>query len=180
MPWAYTANLPGPKLSKKEEAELEDYIRAKKKKPRFYVDEDVPHQAVEILRELGFNVLTAEEAGRRGHPDENHLAEALKQSRILVTRDRDYLNERRFPLNQCPALVVCDFGTGTREQIIRTYQCLAMIELAPDFFEEWVKIDTKPSEWTETIRFREGTTQRSRHRLHQGELQVWVEDLASH
>ncbi len=64
MPWRDAKDLI-PKLSKKEEAELENYRRAKKKKLRFYVDEDVPHQAVEILKEQGYNVLTAEEAGKR-------------------------------------------------------------------------------------------------------------------
>jgi hypothetical protein len=87
MPWVYTDDLPGPELSKKEEAALETYRRRKKKKLRFYTDEDFPQQAVEILREVGFNVLTAEEAGWRGHPDENHLAEAQKQGRILLTCD---------------------------------------------------------------------------------------------
>ena len=65
MPWQNTKNLPVPKLSEKEQAEYENYVRAKKKKLRFYVDADVPRQAVEILREWEFNVLTAGEAGKK-------------------------------------------------------------------------------------------------------------------
>jgi predicted nuclease of predicted toxin-antitoxin system len=145
---------------------------------RLYVDEDVPYQAVEILREQRLNVLTAKEAGKRGHPDENHLAEAQKQSRILITCDRDYLSERRFPLNKCPVLVVCDFGTRTTAQLLDTFQCLAWVETVPDLYDRWVKIDANPSEWTEKVRYLEGTVRRYRHRLCQGKLQVWVDEHA--
>jgi predicted nuclease of predicted toxin-antitoxin system len=180
MPWVDIDELLPPlsQLTRKEAAEIENYRRTIKRKPRFYVDEDVPSLAVEILREWKFNVLTAEEAGRRGHPDENHLAEARKQDRTLITCDRDYLNERRFPLNQSSALIVCAFGSGTRDQIIATFQCLYMVETIPDYFDEWVKMDAKPSEWTIAQRFMDGTTARTRHRLYQGELQEWVEDIA--
>lgn len=181
MPWRdIEEDLPETKLSKKEEAELESYLRTKKKKLRFYTDADVPTQAVEILREQRFNVLTAEEAGRKRHSDENHVAEARKQGRILITRDRDYMNERRFPLHKCPTIVVCNFGSGMHDQILSTFDCLAMIATMPDFYDEWVKIDANPSEWTETMRLGDGTTARNRHRFYQGELQVWVQDPAAY
>jgi predicted nuclease of predicted toxin-antitoxin system len=51
------------------------------------------------VREVGLNIVTAQEAGKRGHPDENQLAEARRQGRILLSCDRDFLNDRRFPLN---------------------------------------------------------------------------------
>jgi predicted nuclease of predicted toxin-antitoxin system len=179
MPWVFAQDLPDPKLSKKEEAELEAYVRSKKRKLRFYIDADVPRQAVEILRERGLNILTAAEVRRKHDPDENHLAKAQRENRILITCDRDYLNERKFPLNQCPVLiVVCDFGTRTEEQILDTFQCLAWVEAAPGFFDKWVKIDANPSEWREKVRFQEGYVRHYRHRLHQGRLQVWVDDPA--
>ena len=179
MPWVNTSDLPSVELSKREEKELEDYARQRKKKPRFYADEDLPKQAVEILREVGFNVLTAEEAGKRGHPDENQLAEAKRQGRILLSCDQDFLNERRFPLIECSTLVVFDFGTKTEDEILQALQCLAVIETYPDFFEKCAKIDAKTSEWTETHRFVEGTF-RYRNRWHQGQLQEWVDELPSH
>lgn len=57
--------------------------------------------------------MTVKEARLTGHPDENHVAQALRLGRILITCDRDYLDERRFPLIGCPAVAVCDFGSGT-------------------------------------------------------------------
>jgi len=46
------------------------------------------------LRELKADVLTVQANRRRRHPDENHAAEALRLRRILITCDRDYLDER--------------------------------------------------------------------------------------
>ena len=40
-------------------------MRRIKKKPRFYADEDFPTQAVEIMRDVGLNVVTAVDAGKR-------------------------------------------------------------------------------------------------------------------
>jgi predicted nuclease of predicted toxin-antitoxin system len=173
MPWVNTSDLPGDELSKREEKELRDYERQKKKMPRFYADEDFPPQAVRIIREVGLNVLTAAEAGTRGHPDENQLAEAKRQGRILLSCDRDFLNERRFPLIESSTLVVFDFGDKTEDEIVQALQCLAIIEMWPDFFEQGVKIDAKTSEWTETRRFQEGFTRRFRNRWHQEQLQEW-------
>jgi predicted nuclease of predicted toxin-antitoxin system len=120
MPWVNTtSDLPNVELSKREENELENYLRQRKKKPRFYADEDFPAQAVEILREVGFNVLAAQEAGKRGHPDEKQRAEAKKQGRILLSCDRDFLNERRCPLIESLTLVVFDFGTKTEDEIVQ-------------------------------------------------------------
>ena len=124
MPWTdlngIGANDPPPE---RERQQVEDYVR-RHARPRFYADENFPTAAIEILRRLGANVITVRDARRRGHPDENHTAEALRMGRFLITCDRDYLNERRFPLIHCPALIVCDFGSGTEQDIRRTFACL--------------------------------------------------------
>ena len=58
-------------------------------------------------------VLTAQEARLNGHPDENHAGFALKNGCVLLTYDRDYLDEQRFPLIHCLAIAVFDFGSGS-------------------------------------------------------------------
>ena len=178
MPWVNVSDLPDVELSRREQKEIENYWRQKQKRPRFYADEDFPTRAVEIVREVGLNIVTAREAGKRGHPDENQLAEARRQGRILLSCDRDFLNDRRFPLIQSSTLVVFDFGTRTEDEIVQALQCLAVIEIFPEFFERSVKIDAKTSEWTATHRFRDGT-HRYRHRWHHDELQEWVDELPS-
>jgi len=176
MPWVNMDDLPIQIPSKREMDEVERYRKMKKTKPRFYADENFPERAIEVLRGWNFDVLTAIDADKKGHPDENHLAEARRLGRVLLTCDRDYLNERRFPLIHCSALVVFDFGSGTRSEIIRAFQCLDLVVRFPQFYDKWCKIDAKPDEWIEKSRFQDGSTSRERYRIFEGKLQVWIND----
>jgi hypothetical protein len=119
-------------------------------------------------------VRTVHDARRRGHPDENQAGEALRLSRVLLTCDRHYLNERRFPLIHCPAIVVCDFGTGTAAEIRSTFQCLRGVFTVPQLHDKWVKIHARRDSWTEYIRYLDGTTSRSRCRYYRGRMQEWI------
>jgi hypothetical protein len=120
-------------------------------------------------------VTTAEQARLRRHPDENHAAYALRHGYVLLTCDRDYLDERRFPLIHCPAIVVFDFGSGTAKEIQKSFTCLKTMLGIPQMFDKWIEIDAKREYWTEHIRFLDGTTSRSRYRVYRGNLQEWVE-----
>src|SRR5713101_2454633 len=122
--------------TEREKREVIDFVR-RKTKPRFYADENFPERAIAVLRRLGADVLTVHDIRRRGHPDENHAAEALRLGRVLITCDRDYLDERRFPLIHCPAIVVFDFGLGTATEIRATFKCLGGIFSVPQLFDKW-------------------------------------------
>jgi predicted nucleic acid-binding protein len=153
--------------------QAEDYVQ-RRAKPRFFADENFPAVATAVLRSMGAKVRTAQEARRCRHPDENHAAYALKHGLALVSCDRDFLNERRFPLIHCPAIFVFDFGNGTVEEIRGAYRCLMNIFYVPQFYDKWVKVDAHRDGWTEYCRFLNGTTSRSRFRLTRHGIQEWV------
>jgi hypothetical protein len=171
MPWIDVEEPD--EISERERQQVLKYVR-RKAKARFYADENFPEIAIAILRQRKADVLTVRERGKTGHPDENHAAEALRLRRVLITCDRDYLDEHRFPLISCPALVVCDFGRGTIDEIRDTLRCLGGVFSAPQFFDKWTKIDAGREGWTEYSRYLDGTTSRSRQRIHSGCLQEWV------
>jgi hypothetical protein len=54
---------------------------------RLYADEDFPWGAVQILRNLGRDVLTVHEAGRCGRDDSHVLADAAADSRVVLTHN---------------------------------------------------------------------------------------------
>ncbi|MBW4684208.1 MAG: DUF5615 family PIN-like protein [Komarekiella atlantica HA4396-MV6] len=58
---------------------------------RFYADEQFPFPVVELLRGLGHDVLTVQEAGNaeQGIPDNEVLAFATSQKRSILTINRD-------------------------------------------------------------------------------------------
>lgn len=58
---------------------------------RFFVDEHFPGPASQGLRGHGIDVLTVQEAGRRGVPDSEQLAFALAEERVVVSFDPDFL-----------------------------------------------------------------------------------------
>ncbi len=59
---------------------------------KIYSNENFPQPAVEALRELGHDVLTTMESGKAGRsiPDDEVLAFAKEQERVLVTFNRKH------------------------------------------------------------------------------------------
>lgn len=107
----------------------------------FYTNENFPYQIVEILRKLGYDVLTSYEAGRANQsiPDEEVLNYAIQTQRILITLNRqDFiklhkLNPNHFGIIICTndpdlerqARYIHNFVTKEKElksKIIRIYQ----------------------------------------------------------
>ena len=68
-------------------------------RPRIYADANVPAGLVAYLRaRLGWDVLfVMEDDELRRAPDQKHYELAQQLRRTLITMDRDYLNDRRFP-----------------------------------------------------------------------------------
>jgi hypothetical protein len=77
-------------------------------RPRIYADANVPSGLVAHMRlRLQWDVLfVLEEADLRRAPDVKHYQLAHQLRRTLVTLDRDYLDDRRFPLAGCGGVLV--------------------------------------------------------------------------
>jgi predicted nuclease of predicted toxin-antitoxin system len=140
MPWVNIQVLVAQNPpSQNEVQQVQDYL-SRKAKPRFLADENFPEPAIKLVRTMGGKIQTADVAGLKGHPDENHIAYARRNGLALLTCDRDFLDERRFPLVHCPAIFVFDFGFGSRQEMKQSFRCLAGIFRAPQFYDKWSKI----------------------------------------
>lgn len=60
-------------------------------KIRYYTDEHVSRAVIQGLRQRGVDVLSLPEAGMLGATDEQHLAFAIEQERVIFTQDADFL-----------------------------------------------------------------------------------------
>ena len=58
---------------------------------RFHLDENCSRVIADGLRRHGIDVTTTPEAGLLHALDENHVAYARREGRIIFTRDRDFL-----------------------------------------------------------------------------------------
>jgi predicted nuclease of predicted toxin-antitoxin system len=176
MPWIPAALLAPPSLPRKELEQVERVLKLKKTFSRYYADENFPTRATELLRSRDYDVETAREARRLGHDDEDQAAYALREGRVLLTCDRDFMNGRKFPLHKCPALVVFDFGRGTLTEMRLAFRCLSLVHRAPEFYDYWAKLDATPTEWTEHLRCLNGETSRTRYRYNNRRLETWLTD----
>jgi predicted nuclease of predicted toxin-antitoxin system len=109
------------KISEKEIAQAK---RMWRKKARFFVDESLGREATEFLRELGWNVKDVFEVGLDGNSDEDVIAYAFRENRILLSHDEDFLNDQRFPFNRNPGVVILPGGSGDVNALV-----LALLDL---------------------------------------------------
>jgi predicted nuclease of predicted toxin-antitoxin system len=58
---------------------------------KVYTDEHIARAVIAGLRQRGVDVLTVPEAGLMGASDEEHLAFARGESRVILTQDTDFL-----------------------------------------------------------------------------------------
>jgi uncharacterized protein DUF5615 len=90
-------------------SELAAHAERLSPRPRIYADANVPAGLVAYMRaHLGWDVLfVLEEDTLRRAPDTAHYRLAQQLRRTLVTLDRDYLDDRRFPPSEgCGVLVI--------------------------------------------------------------------------
>ena len=72
-----------------------------------YANENFPLPVVEALRRLGHNLLTTYESGQAGQaiPDEEVLAFASSESRIVLTRVRSHLSGQASNRAKCEVAI---------------------------------------------------------------------------
>jgi predicted nuclease of predicted toxin-antitoxin system len=78
---------------------------------RLYADEQYPYPVVKCLRELGYDVLTVQEAGKANQriPDDEVLAFATEDNRAVITQNRrDFIQLHRLQINHAGIIVCSD------------------------------------------------------------------------
>ena len=73
---------------------------------KFFVDECVYAVTTQLLRNQQHDVVTVQDAGLSGKPDEEVLAYAVEHRRVLITIDMDFSNIRRFPPHSYIGIIV--------------------------------------------------------------------------
>lgn len=71
------------------------------------VDENLPVEVAEVLREAGHDAATVLEQGLGGHPDPDVSRICREEARALVTLDVDFANVHRYPRPRTPGSSSC-------------------------------------------------------------------------
>lgn len=106
---------------------------------RFHLDESVETAVARGLRARGIDVTTAAEAGLLSAPDEQHLAFALTQNRVLVTHDADFLRLHAAGTPHA-GIAFCHSKARTIGEIVRSlvlvHECLSQDDITGNV--EWL------------------------------------------
>jgi predicted nuclease of predicted toxin-antitoxin system len=138
---------PLPEPSKEVIRELNRSRRA-----RFLVDENVGEGVAEALRGARWNVKFVGEVGLDRHDDSDVFAFAGREGRFIVTHDRDFLDDRRFPPHRNPGIVVLPGGAGEERELLRAL--VGMLSIIGPFGNIWAGTKVRISaegEWRVSI-----------------------------
>jgi predicted nuclease of predicted toxin-antitoxin system len=107
------------------------------KKSRFFVDESLGEEAANWLRERGYSATYAGDVGLLGHSDDDIFSYAWRERRMLLTHDRDFLDDKRFPEHRNPGLVVLPGGDGNQEAMgVGMGMALSVFGSSPESWEK--------------------------------------------
>ena len=93
---------------------------------RLYADEHFPRRLTQLLRELGHDVLTVQEAGKAEQriPDEDVVAFAIEQERAVITMNRRHFVRLHLQLSVHYGVIVCTQDPDLAGQAERIDQAL--------------------------------------------------------
>ncbi len=91
-----------------------------------YANENFPLPVVEALRELGHNLLTTYESGKAGQaiPDEEVLAFAIGESRIVLTLNRRHFIRLHQTTPNHSDIIVCTYDPDFEALADRLHKAL--------------------------------------------------------
>ncbi len=121
--------------SKKQLTEMDGLLKPRGRKARLLVDENLGVVVPKALRKHGCNAKAAAELGLEGRDDSEVYAFARKDLRMLITCDRDFLDNRKFPLQGHPGVIVLPDPKGSEDALSRTLaRALLLVADLPAFF----------------------------------------------
>lgn len=91
---------------------------------RFKLDENIPGDAVSLLREAGHDAVSVLDQELGGAPDDRIAAVCRSEDRALVTLDVDFANIRAYPPSEAPGIIVIRLAHQKRVHGLRAFQFL--------------------------------------------------------
>ena len=100
---------------------------------RFLIDANLPRAAILACQKFGHQVEFARDIGLAAASDEQIAARANQSSAVLLTRDMDFADVRRYPPDQYPGIIVLRLpDTAVALEIVRVLERFLMV---PEFLE---------------------------------------------
>ncbi len=132
MPWK-------PLIHDKGEKQVFGRFLNRTQRTSFLADESLGPDAAELIRrEWKADVEFVPDIGLGGRDNAEVLAYAWRTRRVLLTHDRDFLDDRRFPEHRNPGVVVLPGGSGEEDVLIQAlYFAMLLVGRWP---ESWIGV----------------------------------------
>jgi predicted nuclease of predicted toxin-antitoxin system len=111
------ARLPWVPLEDSPDDEGDQILREISGKCHFLVDESLGVEVARFIREVGWKAVYVSQVGLAGHSDEDVFAYAFKRDYVLLTHDRDFLDDRRFPPHRNPGVIILPGAEGNESEL---------------------------------------------------------------
>jgi predicted nuclease of predicted toxin-antitoxin system len=106
---------------------------------RFKVDENLPIEVAEMLRQAGHDAATVLEQHLGGSDDAQLAVLCQLESRILVTLDMDFADIRNYPPAEFPGLVVLRLRQQDKPYVLDVFmRCMQVLDQEPIEGQLWI------------------------------------------
>jgi predicted nuclease of predicted toxin-antitoxin system len=89
---------------------------------KFKLDENLPHDIVEVFQRAGHEIDTVQSEGLTGASDPVNLRRIQDENRVLLTMDKGIADIRLFPPSQYPGIVLLRPSSSGRGEVLRFVQ----------------------------------------------------------
>ncbi len=89
---------------------------------RFKVDENLPQEITDILREIGYDAFSVRDQKLSGADDTVIISVCKAEQRALITLDTDFLDIRRFPPEEYCGIVVMRLASQDKDHVISVFE----------------------------------------------------------
>ena len=83
------------------------------------VDENLPREVADLLREAGHDAVTVGAEGLSGRPDRTIASLVRREDRVLLTLDLDFSDIRAYPPEQYAGLVVLRLNRQDKPRVLQ-------------------------------------------------------------
>ena len=90
----------------------------------FKVDENLPVEVADLLRQVGYDAVTVFEQHLEGSPDSDIASACQEEGRTLITLDTDFADIRAYPPAQFPGLIVLRLHRQDKPHVLEVIERL--------------------------------------------------------
>lgn len=106
---------------------------------RFKVDENLPSEVAELLKNAGHDAMTVYQQEMAGIQDPELISICKKESRVLLTLDLDFSNIRTYPPEDYMGIIVLRLHYQSKPHVINSVKkILSLIESEPIERNLWI------------------------------------------